>query len=162
MIAFYIMQIICSWNPNKQSIFQTCDFTINFHKYVDDSQHWTETYLPLSTNSDFSSILKQNMWCLQQVKDTFYVQYMKIVYTKHVFEIANSNSNKMTLFREFLPRAIFFFAGTIIFHTLKSRSLGGPAFQEHQKIICIYNKTEELPRRVGKKSSIFCPNGPKG
>lgn len=86
---------------------------MNFHKYVDDSHHWTETYSPLSTNSDFSSILKQNMWYSQQWRG----RYTKITYAKHLFKIVANNSNKMILFLEFLCCALNGFLQLLLFFT---------------------------------------------
>lgn len=122
------MQIIHSWNLNKQIDFPDSDFTTNFHKHVNDSYHWN---IFASLYKYLSSILKRNMWHLQQVKGTF----SRKIQENHLFIIssiiATNNSNKIALFRKLMCYVFWtFFAIINIFHTFKYRSLEGP-FQDY-------------------------------
>lgn len=134
-------QIICFWNSNTQIDFPDTWFHNEF-------SHIRGRFTSLNWNI-YSSFYKRWLFFKSQTKYAIFIRNERNVLRMIT---RKSNSNKMALFRKLLCCALSIFY-SYFFHILKSRSLEGPAFQEHQRIICMYNKTERTLRQERKTRS---------
>jgi len=140
----------------NKSIFQTRDLATNFHKHVNDSHHWIETYssLSLSMHGDFSSISSSKICDIYNKWKKHFAHNMRKLCLQNIL----SKSPLIIQIRwhcsgNFCAVSWASFMVIIIFHTLQSRSPEGLVFQKHRRIICMYNKTEETLRQERKARS---------